>query len=213
MAENDIEIFAEVGTGSLLPGGRAGIRLRRTWQSRQEAFARSILDKTGHDAESLDEALADDEQLADIFVKALGRASSTSEPFYRAALANLVAAALDKTTTIDVADALIDHLLRLDIAAMRLLYGIYEPRDAPDLAHGRHIHFSVASALRAQPNETLVEPALAQLRAAGFIEQAVDVMTSIERSDAQSDVDISYDRTSWGEQAFTLCRMHETPPD
>lgn len=212
MASNEIEIFGELSTGSLLPGGRAGLRIKRTWESRQESFVKEILDRSGASPEQLEHSITDNEQLADLYLGALERTVRTGDDFYREALARLVAGAVDGSTPIDVAEAVADRILRLDVASLRFLYDIYRQHIDPLIPDALTYETSVSAVLSRCPADRrdLIDPAKAQLEAAGFIEREVHVTTtSAYGQDAESEVETVFQRTPWGARAYQLCQLHE----
>lgn len=216
MADSEIELAAEIGSGQFLPGGRLSVRYARTWKSRQQSFDKHVLETAGTALEELEQALSD-EKVGDLYFSALERAVRVGDSFYREALAALVAGVIDASTPIDIAEAVADRLVRLDVTSLRLLYEIYrhefDPGHLPSLSHNSP---SVAKILHDHPvgQRHLLEPGLAQLEAAGFVKRDIEVSTSGAYGvDPESDVETSFERTDWGLRAYRICRLHETAPD
>lgn len=188
------------------------MRFKRTWKSRRNELVQRVQECAGIDDQQLADALEQDERLGDVYITAADRAVRVGDAFYREALANLVAAALDDATKIDVVEALIDRLVSLQVESVRLLYELYRPRAWPN--HSLMIS-GVLRELRENGHPTdRVEPALAQLEAAGFVEREWTVEVEVKEIDesADGDVRIEYSRTDWGREAFKICLAHTTPP-
>jgi hypothetical protein len=216
MASNEVELFGEVGTGSLLPGGKFGIRVRRSWVSRREDLLGVVVSRSGKSLDELGEVFEQQEDLGDLYVSAAERVMRVGDSFYREALARLVAAAVDGSTPVDEAEALADRLVRLDVASLRLMFELYRPREDKRMPGVVRSDMSTAVVLREVQEAgaaQLIDPALAQLEAVGFLEREWLVQTAAGEGgdDPQSEVEIGYERTSWGRQAYEICLAHEVP--
>lgn len=214
MADNELELAAEISTGAFLPGGRFAVRYARTWTTRQKAFDDHVLETANTTPEQFEHALTN-EHLGDLYFTAIERAVRVGDSFYREALAALVAGAIDTSTPIDTAQAIADRIVRLDVASLRLLYEIYryepDPSDLPSL---RLRTPTIARIAQDYPEKQrhLIDPALAQLEAAGFVRRDFNVTTDNDYGvDPKSET--SFERTDWGLWAYRMCRLHETAPD
>jgi hypothetical protein len=208
VSEKELELAVEIGTG-ILPGGKFTATIRRTWQGRAAAFADDLVEQSGMTLKQIEEAVLQDERLADVVANASERVVRVGDSFYRSALGTLVAAALNNDVEIDRAEELVDQLIALDATTLRVLATIYEHTDR---ARREFRAVAVEHIVRTSPiavND--LDVSLARLAAGGFLDRSIEVDTAAASKNddyAVSEVLWSYDTTDWGRFAYQTCLRH-----
>lgn len=129
MADNEIELHADVRAPAIAGfGGSAGIRYKRTWEDRDRELVDQISEQSGLSLSELEQRVADDEILGDVFWDARNRAVRVGDEQYRTVVARLVAAACD-TAKVDVAALVLSEITKLEPIQLRLLLVGFEFRD------------------------------------------------------------------------------------
>jgi hypothetical protein len=119
--ERKLEIKAEVGTPTWIPGGKLAVTFNRLWDKRRHRFIDATASAANLDTEELFERIEEGGEISDIFIKAGERATSTGSEAIQDLLARLVAAALKDDAKVEPIAFSIDYITELEPVHIRII--------------------------------------------------------------------------------------------
>lgn len=213
MAENEFEVGGEI---SLPLTAKFSMRYKRKWEDRGRDYLEDLADETGLSPSEINARVENDDNLDDLVLEGLSKASRTADPAYRQALARVVAAAFTDSAQVDEIEQLTSQLIQLDPLALRVMRAVYGNGDGGVTPGGQALSGHKIRKEIAAPPEVVVAT-LARLAAFGFIASATSLPTVPLSKTISSYKNVIYpvpriehywQTTNWGSRAAELCFRH-----
>lgn len=120
--EREISFNVEVGTGSLLPGGKVALGFKRAWQKRGENYLESVATIAECSADEVIDVVAQGDGFTDVFGDGVNAIVQHSDAGYANTFARFVASALNDPAKVDVSAFLIERFAQFRPPHVRLFW-------------------------------------------------------------------------------------------